>query len=81
MPDSLERFKKETQKSIIQWFETTKKNNSDKNDSEDDDYYIDPLLLVIEWNDNAIRNRGIQKNNIIAGTSENNLKNIILLYF
>ncbi|RIB07887.1 hypothetical protein C2G38_2112499 [Gigaspora rosea] len=67
MPDSLKGFKKEIQKSIIQWFEITKNNNNDRNDPEEaDDYYIDPLLLVIEWDDNAIRNRGIQKNNVIA---------------
>ncbi|KAF0520886.1 hypothetical protein F8M41_016041 [Gigaspora margarita] len=66
MPDSLARFKKEIQKNIIEWFETTKNNNNDRNDPEEDDYNIDPSLLVIEWDDNAIRNRGIQKNNIIA---------------
>ncbi|CAG8811494.1 10392_t:CDS:2, partial [Gigaspora rosea] len=60
-------FKKEIQKNIMQWFEITKNNNNDRNDPEEaDDYYIDPLLLVIEWDDNAIRNRGILKNNIIT---------------
>ncbi|CAG8764738.1 30946_t:CDS:1 [Gigaspora margarita] len=81
MPDSLARFKKEIQKNIIEWFETTKNNNNDRNDPEEDDYNIDPSLLVIEWDDNAIRNRGIQKNNIIAGMSENNFKTLFCCVF
>ncbi|RIB03086.1 hypothetical protein C2G38_817195 [Gigaspora rosea] len=29
-----------------------------------DDYYIDPKLLIVEWNDNGLGLRNINKNNI-----------------
>ncbi|KAF0450245.1 hypothetical protein F8M41_002214 [Gigaspora margarita] len=31
-----------------------------------DDYYIDPMLFIIEWNDNGLGQRNINKNNIIT---------------
>ncbi|RIB19192.1 hypothetical protein C2G38_2141744 [Gigaspora rosea] len=59
MSDSLNRFKQETQKIIIQWFKSLKENNN-KNDleEEEDD---DSILLIIEWNDASLTNRNIQK--------------------
>ncbi|CAG8726521.1 25270_t:CDS:2, partial [Gigaspora rosea] len=53
MSDSLNRFKQETQKIIIQWFKSLKENNN-KNDleEEEDD---DSILLIIEWNDATLQ--------------------------
>ncbi|CAJ0640253.1 4029_t:CDS:2 [Entrophospora sp. SA101] len=63
MTNSLKDFSDKTQEIIVQWFNTAKANCSVPV-SEIDDYYIDPMLFIIEWNDNGLRQRNINKNNI-----------------
>ncbi|CAJ0640686.1 13177_t:CDS:2 [Entrophospora sp. SA101] len=64
MPDSLNRFDKETQEIISQWFNNANNNN---NDNPEVEYtYIDTMLLVIEWNDAGLQNRNVQKTNVVA---------------
>ena len=70
MPDSLKNFSDKTQESIVQWFSTVKTNCSVS--VEVDDYYIDPMLFIIEWDDNGLRQRNINKNTIANGMSKNN---------
>ncbi|CAG8549461.1 2642_t:CDS:2, partial [Gigaspora rosea] len=57
-------FRVKTQESIVQWFEVAKTNCSVSEMDEVDDYYIDPKLLIVEWDDNGLRQRNINKNNI-----------------
>ncbi|CAG8664173.1 36154_t:CDS:2 [Racocetra persica] len=64
MPDSLKNFNDKTQESIVQWFNIVKTNCSVFEMDEIDDYYIDPMLLIVEWNDNGLRQRNINKNTI-----------------
>ncbi|CAG8567350.1 15366_t:CDS:2 [Gigaspora margarita] len=64
MPDSLKNFCDMTQESIVQWFENVKTNCSVSEMEEVDDYYIDPMLLIVEWDDNGLIQRNINKNNI-----------------
>lgn len=78
MPDSLNRFKQETQDIIIQWFK--KESNNKENDLEDDDYYIDPIL-IIEWNCAGLQNRNIQQTNVVAGMYKNILKKLFCCIF
>ncbi|CAH1768963.1 17812_t:CDS:2 [Entrophospora sp. SA101] len=66
MPDSLNRFNKETQEIISQWWVNNAKKNNNDNLEEVEDTYIDPLLLVIEWNDAGFQNRNFQKTNVVA---------------
>src|SRR5205807_8980815 len=80
MPDLLNRFNKETQEIISQWFNNAKNNNDDNLEVEDT--YIDSTLLVIEWNDAGLQNRNVQKTNVIASMYENILKrNYFLFHF
>ncbi|CAG8787800.1 24296_t:CDS:2, partial [Gigaspora rosea] len=62
MSESLKKFKKETQKGIIQWADAAKQSCEDL---EPQDVSLDPLLLVIEWNEAALQRRGVVKANII----------------
>ncbi|CAG8585950.1 2465_t:CDS:2 [Diversispora eburnea] len=63
VPESLKKFHEGTQESIIRWYKITKTNNIDL--KEDDDFYLNPMLLIIKWNDIGMRQRNIQKDNVI----------------
>ncbi|CAJ0921171.1 2965_t:CDS:2 [Entrophospora sp. SA101] len=77
MPDSLNRFDKETQEIISQWFNNANNNN---NDNPEVEYtYIDTMLLVIEWNDAGLQNRNVQKTNVVA--TEDIVSELRELYF
>ncbi|RHZ90039.1 hypothetical protein Glove_9g69 [Diversispora epigaea] len=60
IPESLNKFNLETQKNIVEIFRTAKENIEKNNPTEDDDF-LDPLLLIIEWNENNLQQRRILK--------------------
>jgi hypothetical protein len=64
-PETLVRFNRKTKEDILEWYKIARRNDRNTDD-EADDLCVDPILIIIEWNDNAFAARNIQKNAVIA---------------
>ncbi|KAF0462069.1 hypothetical protein F8M41_000321 [Gigaspora margarita] len=72
MPTDLEIFPRRTQEIIREWANIVQTKYAITED-EDDEIYIGDPLLIIEWDDAGLQQRGIQKATIVNGKSKNKL--------
>ena len=76
-PKQLKRFESSTQKIIMNCFKESKKHVQE----DDEDSYLDPFLLIIEWEEGNLLQRGIPKETIVNRMSCSKIINIMPFFF
>lgn len=63
-------FKEKWKEELEHWFNSIEP-KIEKDENDDEIYHVDPVILV-EWNEAGLTQRGIIKANVIAGMFKNN---------